>query len=219
MAGWADSVRSPSLERRIKREMLKQRGEPPEAADNYQLDHIIPVCLGGSPTDRSNLQLQPLAQAKRKDRVEKLAWRCVCAGTVPLDEARHDLASDWEGVYFKYPNLRCRWKPGIADLPSLPTEPSQKPTQVAANEDSSIAAEQKFSLPPLNEDGEFSLPPPQDDPPHQANNFSCGQRKYCKDMSCAEACFHFVHCHETDLDRDDDNIPCENVCHSPCKRN
>ena len=43
--------------------------------------------------------------------------------------------------------------------------------------------------------------------------FSCGERKYCKEMtSCAEAKYHLNECGESRLDRDGDGIPCENVC-------
>jgi hypothetical protein len=43
--------------------------------------------------------------------------------------------------------------------------------------------------------------------------FSCGGRKYCKDMaSCEEAMFHLRSCGESRLDRDGDGRPCENVC-------
>ena len=46
--------------------MLKGRGETWHDAPKYELDHIIPLCLGGSPTDPSNLQLKPWDEATRK---------------------------------------------------------------------------------------------------------------------------------------------------------
>ena len=43
--------------------------------------------------------------------------------------------------------------------------------------------------------------------------FSCAERKYCKEMSsCAEAKYHLNECGEGRLDRDGDGVPCENVC-------
>ena len=65
---------------RIKLAMLKARGETWLDAPKYELDHIIPLCLGGSPNDPSNLQLEPWDEATRKDRVEIQAMRCICAG-------------------------------------------------------------------------------------------------------------------------------------------
>ena len=57
---------------RVKLAMLKARGETWLDAPKYELDHIIPLCLGGSPADPSNWD-----EATRKDRVEIQAMRCV----------------------------------------------------------------------------------------------------------------------------------------------
>lgn len=44
------------------------------------------------------------------------------------------------------------------------------------------------------------------------SEFDCAP-KYCKQMrSCKEARHHFSVCGDSDLDRDDDGVPCENVC-------
>jgi len=41
---------------------------------------------------------------------------------------------------------------------------------------------------------------------------------YCKYMkSCKEACRYYNQGYSK-LDRDGDGIPCENVCHTPCKK-
>ena len=46
-----------------------------------------------------------------------------------------------------------------------------------------------------------------------AEQFSCEDTKYCKEMrSCAEAKYHLNECGESRLDRDGDGVPCENVC-------
>lgn len=46
-----------------------------------------------------------------------------------------------------------------------------------------------------------------------AEQFSCADSKYCKEMSsCAEAKFHLNECGESRLDRGHDGVPCENVC-------
>lgn len=45
-----------------------------------------------------------------------------------------------------------------------------------------------------------------------SDEFDCAP-KYCKQMrSCKEARYHFEVCGDGDLDRDDDGVPCENVC-------
>ena len=43
-------------------------------------------------------------------------------------------------------------------------------------------------------------------------------RVTCKSLSsCSEACMHLEN-GVYQLDRDKDGIPCENLCHSPCKK-
>jgi endonuclease YncB( thermonuclease family) len=44
-------------------------------------------------------------------------------------------------------------------------------------------------------------------------NSSCGSKRYCREMaSCEEAKFYLTQCGLSRLDRDDDGIPCENLC-------
>lgn len=52
-----------------------------------ELDHIMPLCLGGS-NDRSNLQLEPWAEAREKDIGEHDACRDVRAGKLSCKAAR-----------------------------------------------------------------------------------------------------------------------------------
>jgi len=53
--------------------------------------------------------------------------------------------------------------------------------------------------------------------PSTAQKIDCSG-KYCKDMvSCDEACYKFKYCDNSKLDRDKDEIPCENVCNYKCK--
>jgi hypothetical protein len=54
--GWTKTVRPPvSVTNQIKREMLAGNGNVWE----YELDHVIPLDLGGAHLDRRNIQLQP----------------------------------------------------------------------------------------------------------------------------------------------------------------
>lgn len=106
--GWTASVRPPYYETQvIKRDLLKARGETWDQAPLYELDHIVPLVLGGHPSDRANFMLQPWPEARRKDRLEVQASRCVCANVVPLSEAQDDLAKDWQAAYHKYAKLKC----------------------------------------------------------------------------------------------------------------
>ena len=107
--GYTETIRPPWYESaKLKLQLLKARGETWVSAPKYQLDHIIPLCLGGAPTDPSNLQLEPIDEAYRKDRVEIQAMRCVCVGKVMLEEAQRDLSTDWQAAYHKYAVMVCR---------------------------------------------------------------------------------------------------------------
>ena len=67
----------------IKRSMLPPGGR---IAD-FELDHIVPLCLCGS-NDRSNLQLQPWPEARRKDALERELCRAVDRGEMGREEAQ-----------------------------------------------------------------------------------------------------------------------------------
>jgi hypothetical protein len=60
----------------------------------YEIDHLVPLELGGS-NRPANLWPQPLADAKRKDRVEEQLHDLVCAGRMSLDAAQRAVERDW----------------------------------------------------------------------------------------------------------------------------
>ncbi len=95
------SVRpSVNITNEIKKEMLLEYvyshieplGKDYKMSD-YQLDHKIPLCLGGLPLSMDNLQIQPLEIAHEKDKVEKKLCSMICKGTIELNEARNILYS------------------------------------------------------------------------------------------------------------------------------
>jgi hypothetical protein len=77
----------------IKRSMIP----PGHTMSEYELDHIVPLCLGGS-NNSSNLQLQPWAEAKKKDELEILSCKMVRAGRLNIDAAR-SLFTNWRTSY------------------------------------------------------------------------------------------------------------------------
>src|ERR1051326_5784651 len=79
-SGYAKAHRPPyAYTHTIKLRMLA--GRP---ARDYELDHIVPIELGGSPTDPRNLQLEAWPLARAKDREEDRLHRLVCSGRMPL---------------------------------------------------------------------------------------------------------------------------------------
>ena len=68
---------------------------------DYEEDHLIPLELGGHPTDPNNLWPEPynIPQGARvKDKVENLLHDRVCGGQMALADAQSLIATNWEGV-------------------------------------------------------------------------------------------------------------------------
>ena len=97
--GWTKTVRpSPRYTNRIKIKLIRELEIPEELLVDFELDHRIPLALGGAPDDERNLELQPWDEAGEKDRIETCLSRAVCAGTITLDEARRRIWADWRAV-------------------------------------------------------------------------------------------------------------------------
>jgi hypothetical protein len=103
--GYARSVRPPySLTGPIKRRLM-QAGHPGERYSGYELDHLVPLSLGGAPADERNLWLEPWTgpmNAGDKDALEYLLWRLVCSHELPLRTAQHEIAGNWVAAYQRF---------------------------------------------------------------------------------------------------------------------
>jgi hypothetical protein len=105
--GYATSVRPEgALWRRLKEEAYDRYGLPRGHRSRtdgygirhpaYEVDHLIPLELGGSPTDIRNIWPQPIEAAVKKDRVENELHDFVCNGRMSLTQAQSAIARDWE---------------------------------------------------------------------------------------------------------------------------
>jgi hypothetical protein len=65
----------------LKQYALARAEIPASQGRYYEADHIIPLCLGG-PDTLANIQLQPWAEARRKDEVEIAACARVRRGEI-----------------------------------------------------------------------------------------------------------------------------------------
>jgi hypothetical protein len=110
--GYAKGVRPATSYTNGVKQMLFQRAHMnPALAQTYELDHIIPLALGGHPRKVENLALQPWEGengAKRKDRLEVKLQCLVCANQVTLREAQQEILEDWQAAYHKYAQVKCR---------------------------------------------------------------------------------------------------------------
>jgi hypothetical protein len=76
----------------------------PEPSGTYELDHLIPLELGGDNAN-ANLWPEPASRAPgfhQKDDLENALHDLVCAGRLGLAAAQHDIASNWYAAYVRY---------------------------------------------------------------------------------------------------------------------
>lgn len=99
VSGYTKTVRpSVNYTNRIKKSMLSTAGIEAAASSRFELDHIIPLALGGHPSALANFQLQPWeggSGARRKDVLEVKLQCLVCEGKISLEEAQREIAGDW----------------------------------------------------------------------------------------------------------------------------
>jgi hypothetical protein len=91
--GYTAKVRPPrKITDAIKRRLANGLAGSPQ---DYELDHLIPLGLGGHPTPSNNLWLQNWPEAAIKDRDELGLHRAVCAGRMTLKQAQHEMLATW----------------------------------------------------------------------------------------------------------------------------
>ena len=103
--GYARSARPPfAVTDALKRRLMAMQ-HPGAAMADYELDHLIPISIGGAPLDRRGLWLQPRrgqANAGDKNVLAYVLWRLVCEHRVPLETAQDAIARDWTEAYSRY---------------------------------------------------------------------------------------------------------------------
>jgi hypothetical protein len=78
----------------IRRRVLESYGVPVSDSSQYEVDHLIPLELGGS-NAVTNLWVEPIAEARHKDRLEDAAHAAVCSGRMRLEDAQRAFSTDW----------------------------------------------------------------------------------------------------------------------------
>lgn len=95
-SGWTATVRPPvSYTGKLKAQLYKAQHASGGLAA-WELDHLIPLEVGGAPRAADNLWLQPIGQARIDDRgVEGQTRADVCAGRLSLAEGQARVV-DWK---------------------------------------------------------------------------------------------------------------------------
>lgn len=79
----------------------KHRVVPRKPVPGHQIDHIVPLCLGGADVD-ANIQIQPIEEALEKDKLERAACIAVCRRhSVGLGEAQDWFLSGWRAEMWR----------------------------------------------------------------------------------------------------------------------
>lgn len=89
----------------VKAALLREAGIDESQKGDFELDHIVPLALGGHPRKLSNLALQPWEGehgATMKDLLKVRLQNLVCQGQVSLSDAQACVAEDWEARAAKY---------------------------------------------------------------------------------------------------------------------
>src|SRR6266508_1545795 len=98
VAGWTAKVRPPaSYTGPLEQRQIRELGLPGGPAD-YELDHLMPLALGGAPRDPANLRPVPLKIAKQHDVWETRLHRAVCDGSSTLAAAQRQMSEIKENL-------------------------------------------------------------------------------------------------------------------------
>ena len=101
VSGYTKTVRPPtSYTTPLKIKQMALYGWTGSTSD-YEEDHLIPLEVGGHPTDPKNLWPEPYNVpngARKKDKVENLLHSRVCSGQMTLVDAQNQIATNWEAV-------------------------------------------------------------------------------------------------------------------------
>jgi hypothetical protein len=104
---WSTKSERPasSYTNRLKREGFDEYNDTDRDMRDYEEDHLIPLEIGGNPSDPKNLWPEPYRTsipdggAHDKDKVENYLHEQVCRGAMNLAEAQKAIAADWYRVY------------------------------------------------------------------------------------------------------------------------
>lgn len=118
--GFTNTIRPPAAyTNALKKQQLREYGFADTHPSHYEEDHLIPLSLGGAPTDPRNLRPQARDSeygADKKDQLEFVLYKNVCKGRLSLANAQQVIATDWISAWKRYAEFssqnksRGQWK-------------------------------------------------------------------------------------------------------------
>jgi hypothetical protein len=113
--GYTDQVRpDKKYTNRLKYEQMRQLGYSDLNPRNYEQDHLIPLNIGGNPSDPKNLWPQPRFgewSADKKDDLEFVIYKMVCRGEISLQQAQRKISSNWVQAYQEFVPTHSHYLP------------------------------------------------------------------------------------------------------------
>lgn len=104
--GYTKTVRPPAYyTNRLKKRQLREYGYSDRNPKHYEEDHLIPLSIGGNPTDERNLWPEPRQSewgASKKDQLEFVLYKMVCSGELPLARAQQEISTNWIDAWKRY---------------------------------------------------------------------------------------------------------------------
>lgn len=104
--GYSKSIRPPAnFTNRLKKQQIREYGYADRNPKHYEEDHLIPLSIGGAPEDPRNLWPEPRESewgAEKKDQLEFVLYKMVCAHEISLADAQREIATDWIAAWKKY---------------------------------------------------------------------------------------------------------------------
>src|SRR5271169_6893572 len=90
--GYTKTVRPPaSYTNKLKKRQMREYGYEDTNPKHYEEDHLIPLSIGGNPTDTYNLWPEPRYSewgAAKKDELEFTLYKMLCRGDISLKNAQ-----------------------------------------------------------------------------------------------------------------------------------
>lgn len=115
VSGYSKQIRD--VPQAVKEQAYRIYGVTSRQPDEYEVDHLISLELGGSNSIRNlwpeSFVTQPL-NAHVKDKLENKLHELICSGQIPVKQAQQEIAKDWIAAYKKYIGSL----PGDAPIPA-----------------------------------------------------------------------------------------------------
>ncbi len=104
--GYTKKIRPPAhVTNKLKKLQINVYGYTETKPALYEEDHLIALSIGGAPDNPLNLWPQPRNSewgAAKKDQLEMVLYKKVCANEIPLSEAQRAMATNWINAWSQY---------------------------------------------------------------------------------------------------------------------